>query len=113
MKEWKELWTTWDAVTLKMIPEDELLSKPINLRHACIFYLGHIPTFLDIHLARATDGKPSEPAYFWTIFERGIDPDVEDPTKCHSHSEIPDEWPPLKTILNYQQTIRMRTESPL
>ncbi len=111
MKEWKELWTTWDAVTLKMIPEDELLSKPINLRHACIFYLGHIPTFLDIHLARATDGKPSEPGYFWTIFERGIDPDVEDPTNCHSHSEIPDEWPPLKTILNYQQTIRMRTKA--
>ena len=110
MAEWKQLWTTWDAVTLKMIPEEELLSKPIDLRNACIFYLGHIPTFLDIHLARATDGKPSEPAHFWNIFERGIDPDVEDPTKCHDHSEVPDEWPPLKTILDYQQNIRIRTE---
>lgn len=94
-----------------MIPESELLSKPIKLRNECIFYLGHIPTFLDIHLARGTDGKPSEPAYFWQIFERGIDPDVEDPTKCHDHSEIPDSWPPLGAILQYQKAVRKRTLS--
>lgn len=111
LSEWRELWGAWDAVTRSMIPEDELLSKPINLRHACIFYLGHIPTFLDIHLARGTGGKPSDPAYFWNIFERGIDPDVEDPTKCHAHSDIPDEWPPLKDILKHQQTVRARTEA--
>ena len=89
-----------------MIPEDELLSKPIELRNECIFYLGHIPTFLDIHIARATDGKASEPAHFWKIFERGVDPDVEDPTKCHAHSEVPEEWPQLETIIQYQQTVR-------
>jgi formylglycine-generating enzyme required for sulfatase activity len=94
-----------------MIPEDELLSKPINLRNACIFYLGHIPTFLDIHMARATDGKASEPAYFWQIFERGIDPDVDDPEKCHAHSEIPDSWPPLAEILTHQQTVREKAEA--
>lgn len=94
-----------------MIPEDELLSKPINLRNACIFYLGHIPTFLDIHMARATDGKPTDPAYFWQIFERGIDPDVDDPEKCHAHSEIPDTWPPLEEILTHQQKIREKAES--
>jgi len=94
-----------------MIPEDDLLSKPINLRNACIFYLGHIPTFLDIHLARATDGKATEPASFWQIFERGIDPDVDDPEKCHAHSEIPDSWPALDEILEHQQKIRERAES--
>lgn len=94
-----------------MIPEDELLSQPINLRNACIFYLGHIPTFLDIHMARATDGKASDPAYFWQIFERGIDPDVDDPEKCHAHSEIPDSWPPLEEILTHQQTIREKVEA--
>jgi hypothetical protein len=36
----------WDIVTKTMIPQDELLSKPIKLRNALIFYLGHIPTFL-------------------------------------------------------------------
>ena len=111
LSEWDDLWAAWDAVTRQMIPEDELLSKPINLRNACIFYLGHIPTFLDIHLARGTGGKPSDPAYFWGIFERGIDPDVEDPTQCHAHSEIPDEWPPLGDILKHQETVRERTRA--
>ncbi|CAO2654627.1 Nn.00g113600.m01.CDS01 [Neocucurbitaria sp. VM-36] len=111
LTEWEALWAVWDAVTRKMIPEDELLSKPINLRNACIFYLGHIPTFLDIHLARGTGGKPSDPAYFWNIFERGIDPDVEDPTQCHAHSEVPDEWPPLGDILKYQEIVRERAKA--
>ncbi|KAJ4334700.1 hypothetical protein N0V95_009101 [Ascochyta clinopodiicola] len=110
LNEWRDLWKAWDAVTRQMIPEEELLSKPINLRNACIFYLGHIPTFLDIHMARATDGKASDPAYFWQIFERGIDPDVDDPEKCHAHSEIPDSWPPLGEILTHQQTIRAKAE---
>lgn len=108
LSEWQELWTAWDAVSRKMIPEEELLSKPIKLRNECIFYLGHIPTFLDIHIARATGGEPSEPAYFWKIFERGIDPDVEDPTKCHAHSEIPEEWPALETIMAFQDSVRSR-----
>lgn len=94
-----------------MIPEEELLSKPIKLRNECIFYLGHIPTFLDIHITRATGGKASEPVYFWKIFERGIDPDVEDPTQCHAHSEIPDEWPPLDIILQFQQNVRDKVEA--
>ncbi|KAF2129679.1 hypothetical protein P153DRAFT_367046 [Dothidotthia symphoricarpi CBS 119687] len=111
ISEWEELWKAWDAVTRQMIPEDELASKPINLRNACIFYLGHIPTFLDIHIARGTNGKPSDPAYFWTIFERGIDPDVDDPEKCHAHSEIPDTWPPLAEILQHQETIRARARA--
>lgn len=111
LAEWRELWTTWDAVTRQMIPEDELLAKPIKLRNECIFYLGHIPTFFDIHLARSTDGKATDPAYFWKIFERGIDPDVEDPTKCHDHSEVPESWPPLADILQHQQTVRKRAEA--
>jgi hypothetical protein len=111
LAEWRELWATWDAVTRQMIPEAELLSKPIKLRNECIFYLGHIPTFFDIHLARSTDGKPSEPAWFWNIFERGIDPDVEDPTKCHDHSEVPESWPALDVILKHQQAVRDRAEA--
>lgn len=34
-----------------MIPRDLLHSKPIDLRHICLFYLGHIPGFLDIQLS--------------------------------------------------------------
>lgn len=47
------------------------------------------------------------------IFERGVDPDVEDPEQCHSHSEIPDEWPPLGEILDYQERVRGRVKSLL
>ena len=88
--EWQELWAAWDAVTQRMVPKDDLLSKPIKLRNVVLFYLGHIPTFMDIHLTRATDGKTTEHASFQRIFERGIDPDVENPEICHDHSQIPD-----------------------
>ena len=80
-----------------MIPNNELLNKPIKLRNACIFYLGHIPTFLDMQLSKATGDQLVKPHYP-KIFERGIDPDVDNPDHCHAHSEIPDEWPPLAEI---------------
>ncbi|PSN62280.1 hypothetical protein BS50DRAFT_561514 [Corynespora cassiicola Philippines] len=111
LTEWQDLWTAWDAVTRNMLPEEELLSKPIKLRNACIFYLGHIPTFLDIHLTRATGERATEPANYQDIFERGIDPDVDDPEKCHSHSPIPDSWPSAEEVLQYQDAVRERTRS--
>lgn len=106
LDDWQGLWTVWDVVTRRMIPDEELLEKPIKLRNACIFYLGHIPTFLDIQLTKATDLPPCEPAHYPQIFERGIDPDVDNPELCHSHSEIPSEWPPLAEILGYQDKVR-------
>jgi formylglycine-generating enzyme required for sulfatase activity len=91
-----------------MVPKEELLSKPIDLRNAIVFYLGHIPTFLDIKLAEALNLEPIEPKYFQTIFERGIDPDVDDPSQCHAHSEVPTSWPSLQIILDYQGRVRQR-----
>ena len=111
LNEFKQLWSAWDLVTQHMIPKEELLSKPIKLRNCCIFYLGHIPTFLDIHLTKATRQAPTEPSYYHRIFERGIDPDVDDPELCHAHSEIPNEWPPVKQILEYQSSVRSRVEA--
>lgn len=111
LSDWHQIWAAWDVVTRDVIPKEELLSKPIKLRNACIFYLGHIPTFLDIHIARAIDGVPTEPAYFWKIFERGIDPDVDNPEHCHAHSEIPDTWPPLEEILEFQNVVRKKVEN--
>ncbi|KAF1993588.1 hypothetical protein P154DRAFT_449788 [Amniculicola lignicola CBS 123094] len=110
LSDWRELWSAWDVVTRQMIPEQELLSKPIQLRNACIFYLGHIPTFLDIHISRATGGKPTKPVYFRKIFERGIDPDVDNPDHCHDHSEVPESWPALNDILEFQELVRQKTE---
>jgi hypothetical protein len=108
LEDWEAQWAAWDVVTRQMLPHEELLEKPIKLRNACIFYLGHIPTFLDIQLSKATKEPPTEPAYFNTIFERGIDPDVDNPELCHAHSEIPAEWPPVDDILAYQGRVRSR-----
>jgi len=109
--EWRLLWNAWDQVTRSMIPEQSLLLQPIKLRNAFLFYLGHIPTFLDIHISRSTGSRPTEPAYFQKIFERGTDPDVENPERCHDHSEIPEEWPPLQDVLDFQSQVRKRTET--
>lgn len=108
LEDWDALWASWDVVTREMLPQDELLEKPIKLRNACIFYLGHIPTFLDIQLTKTTNEAATHPASFHTIFERGIDPDVDNPELCHAHSEIPEEWPPVDQILTYQDKVRSR-----
>ncbi|KAK0621601.1 hypothetical protein B0T17DRAFT_618029 [Bombardia bombarda] len=110
LKDWEALWAAWDVVTHEMLPREELLEKPIKLRNACIFYLGHIPVFLDIQLTKTTMKAPSDPASFCDIFERGIDPDVDNPELCHAHSEIPDEWPPVDEILAYQNRVRSRLQ---
>ncbi|CZT00001.1 related to TAD2-tRNA-specific adenosine deaminase 2 [Rhynchosporium graminicola] len=110
MEDWKGLWSVWDLVTRGMIPEAELNEKPIKLRNACIFYLGHIPTFVDIQLTKATKQPMCEPSYFPKIFERGIDPDVDNPERCHDHSEVPEEWPPVDEILSYQKQVRAKIE---
>ncbi|KAL9104046.1 MAG: hypothetical protein Q9163_000943 [Psora crenata] len=108
LQEFEQLWGAWDLVTRHMIPQQEMLSKPIKLRNACIFYLGHIPAFLDLQLTRATGEPPTQPAFYHQMFERGIDPDVDNPEHCHAHSEIPDAWPPLEDILGYQERVRER-----
>lgn len=108
LEDWEGLWTAWDTVTRGMIPQEELLDKPIKLRNACIFYLGHTPTFLDIQLNKTTREPATEPKSYVSIFERGIDPDVDNPEHCHSHSLIPDEWPPVDEILEYQDRVRRR-----
>lgn len=111
VEDWQALWTAWDAVTRGMLPTEELLDKPIKLRNACIFYIGHIPTFLDIQLTKTTGELPTDPAYYHDIFERGIDPDVDNPELCHAHSAIPDEWPAQDEIVTYQGRVRNRVRA--
>lgn len=55
------MWAAWDCITRGMIPPSMLFEKPIDLRHICLFYLGHIPTFLDIHLSRLLEEPHTEP----------------------------------------------------
>ncbi|KIJ24205.1 hypothetical protein M422DRAFT_111588, partial [Sphaerobolus stellatus SS14] len=111
IKDWQELWKSWDTITLGMIPQAMLHEKPIDLRHKCLFYLGHIPAFLDIHLSRLLQEPHTEPENYKYIFERGIDPHVDDPTQCHPHSEVPEkdeDWPALEEILGFRDRVRQR-----
>ncbi|KAF8798917.1 DUF323 domain-containing protein [Phlegmacium glaucopus] len=107
-EDWANIWTVWDFVTRRMIPPSMLFQKPIDLRHICLFYLGHIPTFLDIHLSNLLQ----EPCRTKTHKnQRGIDPNVDDPTQCHSHSQVPDNdgaWPSQNAILKFQSAVRTR-----
>ncbi|KAF5723707.1 hypothetical protein FMUND_1641 [Fusarium mundagurra] len=111
LAEWKQLWSIWDFVTTKMMFADALMEKPIHLRNPLLFYLSHIPAFEDIHLERATKSKPIEPAYYHRIFERGIDSGVDDPSKCHDHSELPDVFQCLRDILRYRERVKERIKS--
>lgn len=71
MSDWEQIWKAWDTVTLQIIPRHLLLTKPIDLRHIILFYLGHIPAFADIHLASHFKEELTEPVRFAKIFERG------------------------------------------
>jgi hypothetical protein len=59
-QDWEDMWAAWDFITRRMIPSTMVYQKPIDLRHICLFYFGHIPTFLDIHLSRLL-GEPNTP----------------------------------------------------
>ncbi|KAI8072481.1 hypothetical protein BC940DRAFT_330631 [Gongronella butleri] len=123
LHEWEQLWTSWDVVTRTMLHHPTMLfERPISLRHPFIFYLGHIPAFLDIMMTRhgADDelgtAVLTEPTEFADIFERGIDPDMEDPSICNPHSEVPEhekDWPKVARILDYQHRVRHRVRKLL
>ena len=51
---------------------------------------------------------PSDPLYFTEIFERGIDPNIDDPSQCHAHSKVPCAWPTVDEILSYRNRVRDR-----
>ena len=107
--EFERSWAIWDLITSGMIPPELLHSKPIDLRHKPLFYIGHLPTFANILLSRELKAKPVGPRSYLTIFERGIDPNVDDPDQCHSHSEVPErdeDWPVIEDVLQYRDEVR-------
>eukprot|EP00668_Euglena_longa_P043204 GGOE01057307.1.p1 GENE.GGOE01057307.1~~GGOE01057307.1.p1 ORF type:complete len:842 (-),score=156.52 GGOE01057307.1:248-2737(-) len=107
LEDWMAAWTNWDRVSSPDIITD-FSEQPISLRHPFIFYAGHIPTFCDVLVSRFLGWTFLEPHCYQRIFERGIDPVVEDPSWCHPTSEVPEAWPLLDDILEYKQHVRVR-----
>jgi ergothioneine biosynthesis protein EgtB len=98
-------WARTDRIFELLVP-GAFLARPIALRHPFIFYVGHLPAFAWNHIGAGVLGRPSLNAGFDELFSRGIDPDVDDPSHCHAHPEIPDSWPPLAEVLAYRDRVR-------
>jgi ergothioneine biosynthesis protein EgtB len=99
------VWARTDRIFELLVP-GAFLARPIALRHPFIFYVGHLPAFAWNHIGAGVLGRSSFNAGFDELFSRGIDPDVDDPTRCHAHPEVPDSWPPLAEVLAYRDRVR-------
>ncbi|KAI9183133.1 hypothetical protein H9P43_004050 [Blastocladiella emersonii ATCC 22665] len=105
---WDEVWRAFDFVTLRILRRAALAVRAIDVRHPFVFYVGHLPCFADVQLARALGEPATGPEAFPRIFERGIDPDLDDPTVCHPHSEVPETWPAVDEVVKYRDMVRER-----
>jgi ergothioneine biosynthesis protein EgtB len=99
------LWRRTDSL-FGIVARDAMLSQPIALRHPFIFYVGHLPAFAWNHICRGVLRRPSFNPRFDEIFDRGIDPDVDDPSNCHAHPEVPSVWPSLDDVIAYRDRVR-------
>ncbi len=101
----ENVWERTDRIFAILAPE-AWLAQPIALRHPFIFYLGHLPAFAWNHVGAGVLGRPAFNAAFDDLFSRGIDPDVDDPTRCHDHPDVPDRWPSVGEVLAYRDRVR-------
>ncbi len=98
-------WQRTDLIFSTLRPE-AFLVRPIALRHPFVFYVGHLPAFAWIHICGGTLARPSFAPALDDMFSRGIDPDVDDPERCHDHPDVPEHWPALDTVLAYRDRVR-------
>jgi len=98
-------WARTDRI-FEILAPGAFLAQPIALRHPFIFYVGHLPAFAWNHIGAGVLGRPSLNPGFDELFSRGIDPDVDDPTHCHAHPDVPASWPSLAAVLAYRDRVR-------
>ncbi len=46
-----------------------------------------------------------EQSHMDEMYSRGIDPNMADPTKCHSHPDVPPQWPAQPQVQAYVQKV--------
>src|SRR5262245_28560603 len=101
----ESLWARTDRI-FSVLTRDAWLAQPISLRHPFIFYLGHLPAFAWNHVCAGLLDQRAFNGAFDDLFSRGIDPDVDDPTRCHDHPDVPDRWPSVADVLAYRDRVR-------
>lgn len=75
------------AADNEVLTSIRFLQRPIDLRHPFIFYVGHLAAFEQSHILqnfaklRVKFNDDIDGDRYIKLFERGIDPDVDDPTK--------------------------------
>lgn len=94
----KRCWEDTEALYTQI---DDWLEQPIDLRHPFAFYYGHVAAFLRLKVAPSANPNPMD-----ITFSRGIDPNVLDPSCCHAHPEVPNEWPSPTDLQTYVGSIR-------
>jgi len=105
MQRLEEAWKWSDTLFDSELLEGCELEQPIDLRHPFLFYVGHLPAFAWNKACARLGLAPFNPK-FDVLFERGIDPMVDDPSKCHDHPDVPDEWPTLDKVRAYRDSVR-------
>eukprot|EP00171_Calliarthron_tuberculosum_P008482 IDg8482t1 len=113
MSDLESVWKSTDSILGDHIRSGDALLQPISLRNPYIFYLGHLPAFTWNQLLLCGAVTQAINARFETMFSRGIDPDVDDPTQCHAHPEAPPEWPPWTEVVKYRNKVRDGVRSVL
>ncbi len=83
-----------------IIRPDALYERPIADRHRVVFYLGHLEAF-EGNLFRGSVGLPSFNYEFDRLFAFGIDP-----VGTALPSDLPEEWPALEEIRDYNERLR-------
>lgn len=96
----KRCWADTDCI-FSGIDVHQWESKPIDLRHPFLFYYGHVASFLRLKVM-----PPAVPSALDEMLSRGIDPNVLDPSQCHSHPDVPDAWPTRDQLQSYVLEVR-------
>ncbi|HUP64751.1 MAG TPA: SUMF1/EgtB/PvdO family nonheme iron enzyme [Thermoanaerobaculia bacterium] len=90
-----------------MIPDESWLDRPIPLRHAIVFYEGHLPAFNVNTLIRNGLGLDGVDPRFEILFERGIDPGSED----EANDLTIESWPSRTAVQAYGAATDRRIEA--
>jgi iron(II)-dependent oxidoreductase len=75
-----------------------IYERPLPRRNPFIFYLGHLPVFSYVTLARAFELPPID-AHFEQLFIRGIDPASDDEATALQ----PEAWPTIEQVEHYSR----------
>lgn len=101
LKDITSVWNRTEEIFKENIKYENINEQPIDLRNKFIFYLGHLYTFYDIRVFNLSINDP-----YYSLFERGRDPNVEKKEYCHRHSNINLFYPHYYEILNYNKRIK-------